>query len=151
MVDFMATYRQPRIITSPPGTSYRRIIAFTQRDSYGDAGYNGLVNAYNRLAPLPQPDSAQPNPSIRRLYYDRENVQSVEPAITEAGSLLTALLAEGTGTVSEAWWLVDEKPSSVPMPMSRSRTRVSSVARTDSVSSVCPLSSSDSANSRAAT
>ena len=96
MIDYMATYRQPRIITSPPGTSYRRILAFTQRDSYGDAGYNGLVNAYNRLSPLPQPDSTKPDPSIRRLYYDREDVRSVEPAITEAATLLTALLAEGT-------------------------------------------------------
>ena len=107
MVDFMATYRQPRIISSPPGTSYRRILAFTQRDSYGDAGYSGLVNAYNRLAPLPQPDSTQPDPSIRRLYYDRENVQSVEPAIAEAGSLLTAMLAEGSGTLSVAFVMVD--------------------------------------------
>ena len=102
MIDYMATYRQPRIIASPPGTSYRRILAFTQRDSYGDAGYNGLVNAYNRLSPLPQPDSTKPDPSIRRLYYDREDVRSVEPAITEAAKLLTALLAEGTGTVSVA-------------------------------------------------
>ena len=107
MVDYMATYRQPRIITSPPGNSYRRILAFTQRDSYGDAGYNGLVNAYNRLSPLPQPDSTKPDPSIRRLYYDREDVRSVEPAITEAASLLTALLAEATGTVSVAIVMVD--------------------------------------------
>jgi len=107
MIDYMATYRQPRIITSPPGTSYRRVLAFTQRDSYGDAGYNGLVNAYNRLSPLPQPDSTKPDPSIRRLYYDRDVVSSVEPAITEAATLLTALLAEGTGTVPVAIVMVD--------------------------------------------
>ena len=99
MIDYMATYRQPRIIASPSGTSYRRILAFTQRDSYGDAGYNGLVNAYNRLSPLPQPDSTKPDPSIRRLYYDRDVVSSVEPAITEAATLLTGLLAEGTDRV----------------------------------------------------
>src|SRR6266540_6642671 len=107
MVDYMAAYRQPRIITSPPATSYRRILAFTQRDSYGDAGYNGLVNSYNRLSPLPQPDATKPDPSIRRLYYDREDVRSVEPAITEAAVLLSALLAEGTGTVSIAIVMVD--------------------------------------------
>jgi ABC-type branched-subunit amino acid transport system substrate-binding protein len=106
MVDFMATYRQPRIITNPT-TSYRHILAFTQRDSYGDAGYSGLVNAYNRLAALPQPDSTQPNPSIRRLYYDREDVSSVEPAIAQAGSLLTAMLAEESGTLSIAFVMVD--------------------------------------------
>jgi len=52
MVDYMATYRQPRIISNP-ATSYRHILAFTQRDSYGDAGYNSLVNSYNRLSRLP--------------------------------------------------------------------------------------------------
>jgi branched-chain amino acid transport system substrate-binding protein len=107
MIDYMATYRQPRIITSPPGDSYRRIIAFTQRDTYGDAGYNGLVNSYNRMAPLPQPDSTQPNPSIARVYYDRENVESVEPAITETGRLLGLLLAEGPGQKSVAIVMVD--------------------------------------------
>jgi ABC-type branched-subunit amino acid transport system substrate-binding protein len=107
MVDFMATHRQPRIITSPPGDSYRRILAFTQRDSYGDAGYNGLVNSYNRLSPLPQPDSTRPDPSIRRLYYDREDVRSVEPAVVEAQTMLSAMLAEGTGTLSVAIVMVD--------------------------------------------
>jgi len=107
MIDYLATYRQPRVVTTPPDDSYRRVIAFTQRDSYGDAGYNGLVNSYNRLAPLPQPDSTQPNPSIARLYYDRENVDSVEPAILEAGTLLTALLADGVGQVSVAIVMID--------------------------------------------
>jgi len=107
MIDYMATYRQPRIITTPPGDSYRRIIAFTQRDTYGDAGYNGLVNSYNRMAALPQPDSTQPNPSIARLYYDRESVESVEPAIAEAGRLLTTLLDEGPGLKSVAIVMVD--------------------------------------------
>jgi len=94
MVDYLSSYRQPRVISTPSADSYRRIIAFTQRDSYGDAGYNGLVNSYNRLAPLPQPDSTRANPSIARLYYDREDVASVGPAITAAGQLLTALLAQ---------------------------------------------------------
>ena len=109
MVDYMATFRQPRVIATPPGDSYRRIIAFTQRDSYGDAGYNGLVNSYNRLAPLPQPDSTQPNPSIVRLYYDREDVASVDPAIAQAGVILTGLLGEGAQTerLSVAFVMVD--------------------------------------------
>jgi ABC-type branched-subunit amino acid transport system substrate-binding protein len=102
MVDYLATYRQPRVISTPPADSYRRLIAFTQRDTYGDAGYNGLVNAYNRLAALPQPDSTQPNPSIARLYYDREDVASVEPAIGSAGQLLTDLLAQSSGLQSVA-------------------------------------------------
>ncbi|HYQ16810.1 MAG TPA: ABC transporter substrate-binding protein, partial [Polyangiaceae bacterium] len=82
IVEYLVGFRQPRVISTPAGDSYRRIIAFTQRDSYGDAGYSGLVNSYNRLAPLPEPDSSRPNPSIARVYYDREDVASVEPAIT---------------------------------------------------------------------
>lgn len=102
MVDYLATYRQPRVISTPPGDSYARIIAFTQNDAYGQAGYDGLVNSYNRLEPLPQPDSSQPNPSIARLYYEREDVGSVDPAIGSAGQLLSKLLADTTGTQSVA-------------------------------------------------
>jgi branched-chain amino acid transport system substrate-binding protein len=106
MVDYLSTYRQPRVIATPPADSYRRIIAFTQRDSYGDAGYSGLVNSYNRLAPLPQPDSTMPNPSIARLYYDREEVPSVDPAIGAAGQLLGDLLTQTTGLQSVALVIV---------------------------------------------
>ncbi len=102
MVDYLSSNRQPRVISTPPADSYRRIIAFTQKDSYGDAGYNGLVNSYNRLAPLPQPDSTRPNPSIARLYYDREDVASVGPAITAAGQLLSDLLAQTSDQQSVA-------------------------------------------------
>jgi ABC-type branched-subunit amino acid transport system substrate-binding protein len=107
MIDYMATFRQPRIISTPTGDSYRRIIAFTQRDSYGDAGYSGLVNSYNRLSPLPQPDSTLANPSIVRLFYDREDVISVEPAIAEAGRLLSDLLDDGVDQKSVAIVMVD--------------------------------------------
>ena len=108
MVDYMATYRQPRIITSPPGDSYRRILAFTQRDSYGDAGYNGLVNSYNRLSPLPQPDSTQPEPvDPAPVLRPRRRARASSPRSPRRRALLTALLAEGAGTVSVAIVMVD--------------------------------------------
>jgi hypothetical protein len=92
MVDFMASFRTPRIITAPD--SYKSLLAFTQNDSFGDAGYSGLVNAYNlRVAPIPQPDPTLPNPSIARISYERENVASVDPAITQAEKFLTNLIA----------------------------------------------------------
>jgi branched-chain amino acid transport system substrate-binding protein len=92
IVDYMATFRSPRIITAPD--SYRHLLAFTQNDSFGDAGYSGLVTAYNlRVGPLPQPDAAMPNPSIVRVSYERENVASVDPAILQAEQFLTGLLA----------------------------------------------------------
>jgi branched-chain amino acid transport system substrate-binding protein len=92
LVDYMASQRQPRIIASPAGDSYRRLLVFAQNDSYGDAGYAGIVEAYNRRAPLPQPDAGSPNPSIARIGYDREDMASVEPAIAEASAFLAALL-----------------------------------------------------------
>jgi ABC-type branched-subunit amino acid transport system substrate-binding protein len=91
MVDYLASFRMPRIITS--AESYRSILAFTQKDSYGDAGYDGFVTAYNlRVAALPQPDSSAPNPSITRVTYERENVASVEPAVVQAQKYLAAQL-----------------------------------------------------------
>jgi ABC-type branched-subunit amino acid transport system substrate-binding protein len=107
MIDYIATFRQPRIISDPPERSYERIIAFTQRDSYGDAGYEGLVNAYNRIAPLPQPDSSEPDPSIARVYYERENVASVEPAIEDTKTLLTNLSSTDEEHTSVAILMVD--------------------------------------------
>ncbi len=107
MVDYLHEFRQPRVISDPPAESYQRIIAFTQHDSYGDAGYNGLVQAYNKLAPLPQPDSSQPDPSIARVYYEREDVASVDPAITTTQTLLTTILGDGTVRQSVAILMVD--------------------------------------------
>jgi hypothetical protein len=110
LVDYMASQRQPRIITSPPGDSYRRLLVFAQNDSYGDAGYAGLIEAYNRRAPLPQPDAAQPNPSIVRIGYDREDMASVEPAIARATRFLDALLDDpsaGTGALSVGIVMID--------------------------------------------
>jgi branched-chain amino acid transport system substrate-binding protein len=107
MVDYLASHRQPRVITSPAEESHKRILAFTQNDSYGNAGYEGLVAAYNRVSPLPQPNSALPDPSIRRLYYEREDVASVDDAILQAQTLLTELLGDGSVLQSVAIVMVD--------------------------------------------
>jgi branched-chain amino acid transport system substrate-binding protein len=106
MVDYMASFRAPRIITA--ADSYRRILAFTQHDSYGDAGYSGLVTAYNtRVAAVPQPDSKQPNPSIARVTYEREDVSSVDPAIIQAEAFLAGVLAGNATRVSVAIVMID--------------------------------------------
>jgi branched-chain amino acid transport system substrate-binding protein len=110
LVDYMASQRQPRIISSPPADSYRRLLVFAQNDSYGDAGYAGIVEAYNRRAPLPQPDAAGPNPSIERIGYDREDVASVEPAIARAIAFLASLLDDaslGDGALSVGIVMID--------------------------------------------
>jgi branched-chain amino acid transport system substrate-binding protein len=107
IVDYMASQRQPRIISDPPGDSFNRLLVFAQDDSYGDAGYAGIVEAYNRRAPLPQPDSRLPNPSIRRIGYERESLGSVRPAALQAINVLEDLLEAGTGPVSVGVVMID--------------------------------------------
>jgi ABC-type branched-subunit amino acid transport system substrate-binding protein len=94
IVDYMASQRQPRIISDPPQDSYSRLLVFAQNDSYGDAGYAGVVAAYNRRAALPQPDSELPNPSIARVRYEREDLASVTPAIQAAQAFLSSVLEQ---------------------------------------------------------
>jgi branched-chain amino acid transport system substrate-binding protein len=107
MIDYLASYRTPRIIGA--ADSYTHLLAFTQNDSYGDAGYSGLVTAYNtRVGPLPQPDSALPNPSIARVRYTRDDLASVDATIVEAEQWLSAVLAQaGPGGARVAIVAVD--------------------------------------------
>jgi hypothetical protein len=107
IVDYMASHRQPRIISDPPGDSYSRLLVFAQNDSYGDAGYAGVVEAYNRRAPLPQPDAALPNPSIVRIGYEREDMASVDPAVLRAILFLEGVLATGTARQSVGVVMID--------------------------------------------
>ena len=106
MVDYMSTYRTPRIIEG--SDAYRRLMVFSQNDSFGDAGYSGLVTAYNRrIGPLPQPDPYAPAPSITRVTYERENVASVDPAISATQKWLADLLTGASGKVSVGIMMVD--------------------------------------------
>jgi branched-chain amino acid transport system substrate-binding protein len=110
LVDYMASQRQPRIITSPAADSYQRLLVFAQNDSYGDAGYAGVVAAYNRRAPLPQPDPTLPNPSILRIGYERDDMASVGPAIDQATAFLARLLDDsslGAGPLSVGIVMID--------------------------------------------
>jgi hypothetical protein len=92
MIDYISELRTPRVINDP-ATDYRRILVFNQNDSYGDAGYRGVVDAYNRLSPLPSEDA------IARVGYEREDVASVDPAIAQAGAFLNGLLDDDTDSV----------------------------------------------------
>jgi hypothetical protein len=107
IVDYMARHRQPRIISDPPADSYSRLLVFAQNDSYGDAGYAGVVEAYNRLAPLPQPDPSLPNPSITRVTYEREDLDSVEPALGQTREFLLRVLGDGTEDRSVGIVMID--------------------------------------------
>jgi eukaryotic-like serine/threonine-protein kinase len=107
IVEYMASQRQPRIISDPPGDSYSRLLVFAQNDSYGDEGYAGVVAAYNRRAPLPQPDPTQPEPSIVRVGYAREDLASVDAAIARAVEFLEGVRARSPRRQSVGVVMID--------------------------------------------
>jgi branched-chain amino acid transport system substrate-binding protein len=96
MVDYIRGTRIPRIINDPTN-DYQRIMVFAQEDTYGDSGYNGVVNAYNQsVAPLPSANA------IRRVNYKRDNLGSVDPAIVEASDYLNGVLERTPGSSVES-------------------------------------------------
>lgn len=107
MVDYMKSFRAPRILTND-AESYKHILAFTQHDTYGDAGYNGFVTACNtRFASVPQQNSTVPDPTIARVMYEREDVTSVDPAIITAEAFLSNALLEPAAKISIAVVMID--------------------------------------------
>jgi branched-chain amino acid transport system substrate-binding protein len=85
------------------------IISFDQNDAFGNAGYNGLVAAYNNLQPTlaaasasdpnawaplaPKPaDPTLPYLPIKREQYTRNDVTTVAPAVGKVTAYLANLL-----------------------------------------------------------
>ncbi|HEU4534911.1 MAG TPA: ABC transporter substrate-binding protein, partial [Polyangiaceae bacterium] len=104
MADFLFRVRSPRI------AGYENVIAFVQNDAFGEAGYSGFSNAYNAIAPLPNPQA------IARVTYERDNpvASTEERAVPDTLARLQALLppppAEGApppAPVSVAVVMVD--------------------------------------------
>jgi ABC-type branched-subunit amino acid transport system substrate-binding protein len=87
MVDYIYRGRIPAVISNAQA-DYQRILVFAQEDSFGQAGYAGVVTAYNQnVAQLPAADA------IARIGYVRENLDTVPPAVIEAGAFLEGVLA----------------------------------------------------------
>lgn len=74
-------------------TSYTNLISFDQNDTFGDAGYNGMVAAYaNDFASLTG------SQKIARFRYTRNDDTSVPAAVSQAETYLSNLLSSTTGT-----------------------------------------------------
>lgn len=87
MVEYIHHGRIPAVISNPE-RDYERILVFAQNDSFGEAGYTGVVAAYNTsVAPLPGENA------IARVGYNREQLDSVPPAVAQAGTFLDGVLA----------------------------------------------------------
>lgn len=63
----------------------KHLISFDQNDSFGDAGYNGLVAAYQALKNVA--------PTISRFRYTRNDVNSVPTQVVATTAYLTQLLS----------------------------------------------------------
>jgi hypothetical protein len=88
MVEYIYRGRIPAVITDP-ALDYQRILVFAQNDTFGDAGYNGVVTAYNaNVSRLPDNSTA-----VARIGYTREQLDTVPPAVVQAGTFLEGVIA----------------------------------------------------------
>ena len=84
--------------------SWQYLISFDQNDTYGDAGYNGLVAAYANDYPSSPIPSGR---SIARFRYTRNDDTSVPAQAQAAESYLANLLSNNSGTVVVGVMLTD--------------------------------------------
>jgi branched-chain amino acid transport system substrate-binding protein len=87
-------------------TDYTRIISFDQNDSYGDAGYKGLVQAYIDVVG-PYPGNADPVTPIERVRYTRNDDTSVPAQAVAAEAYIADILANSTGTINIGVMMTD--------------------------------------------
>ena len=75
---------------------HRHLISFDQDDSFGQAGYDGLVAAYRTVYQNTPPLPAGATP-ITRFRYTRNDNNSVPAAVTAATTYLASSAVLGTG------------------------------------------------------
>jgi len=75
---------------------YKHLISFDQDDSFGQAGYDGLVQAYKEVIG-PFPGGANPNTPIARYRYTRNEDTSVPAQVQLATAYLASSNVLNTG------------------------------------------------------
>ena len=76
-------------------TDYRHLMSFDQNDSFGQAGYDGLVLAYKEVIG-PFPGTVDPTTPIVRFRYTRNDDASVPAQVSAATAYLATLLTGNT-------------------------------------------------------
>jgi ABC-type branched-subunit amino acid transport system substrate-binding protein len=71
----------------------RHFVSFDQNDSFGQAGYDGLVAALTDLGGAP------PSPPVARFRYTRDDSSSVPAQVQATSAYLAKLLADGADHV----------------------------------------------------
>lgn len=69
----------------------KHIISFDQNDTFGQAGYDGIINAYTALKG--SVDSTPPADEIKRFRYVRDDVTSVPAQVQATTQYLSSVLA----------------------------------------------------------
>lgn len=87
-------------------TSYKNMISFDQNDTFGQAGYDGLVAGYKAVIGN-FPGGADPNNPIIRFRYTRNDNTSVPAQAAAAESYLTQLLTDFSGTQNVGIMMTD--------------------------------------------
>jgi len=92
--------------------SYKNIISFDQNDTYGQAGYDGLVAAYRALVGE-FPSGADATTPIARFRYTRNDESSVPAQAAAAQAYLADLLQNQAGTQTVGIMMTDTYGSAV--------------------------------------
>jgi ABC-type branched-subunit amino acid transport system substrate-binding protein len=87
-------------------TGYQNLMSFDQNDTFGQAGYNGLVAAYTQVIGA-FPSSADPTNPIARFRYTRNDDTSVPAQAAAAEAYLAQLLNAQSGTVTVGVMMTD--------------------------------------------
>jgi len=87
-------------------SNYTNLMSFDQNDTFGQAGYNGLVAAYTTLIGA-FPGNADPTNPIARFRYTRNDDTSVPAQAVAAEAYLANLLTTQTGTVTVGVMMTD--------------------------------------------
>jgi len=78
-------------------TNYKNLISFDQNDTFGQAGYDGLVEAYKEVVGA-FPSDADANMPIKRFRYTRNDDASVPAQAAAAQAYLAQLLGDQPGS-----------------------------------------------------
>jgi ABC-type branched-subunit amino acid transport system substrate-binding protein len=87
-------------------TNFQNLISFDQMDTFGQAGYDGLVQAYKDLIGA-FPGTADATNPITRFRYTRNDDASVPAQATAAQAYLATLLQQQSGTVNVGIFMTD--------------------------------------------
>ena len=87
-------------------SNYKNLISFDQNDTYGQAGYDGLVQAYKDVIGGFPGEADSTNP-IKRFRYTRNDDSSVPSQAAAAQAYLAQLLSEQSGTVNVGIMMTD--------------------------------------------